>query len=76
MSESLSDNLISSIQKLRKLAELLDMPLKSITDAWESSELADCNFEASEVRDFIRAIFTDSPLRKECVFIIENTNFR
>ncbi|KAG6404793.1 hypothetical protein SASPL_132369 [Salvia splendens] len=46
------DNLISSIRKLRKLAELLDMPLKSITDAWESGELPDCNFEASEVRQF------------------------
>ncbi|KAG6416995.1 hypothetical protein SASPL_124436 [Salvia splendens] len=61
------DNLILSIRKLRKLAELLDMPLKSITDAWESCELADCNFKASEVEDFIRAIFTDSPLRKECL---------
>ncbi|KAG6419593.1 hypothetical protein SASPL_121815 [Salvia splendens] len=44
------DNLILSIRKLRKLAELLDMPLKSITDAWESGELADCNFKASEVQ--------------------------
>ncbi|XP_041990661.1 centromere/kinetochore protein zw10 homolog [Salvia splendens] len=70
------DNLILSIRKLRKLAELLDMPLKSITDAWESGELADCNFKASEVKDFIRAIFTDSPLRKECLFRIENTNLR
>ncbi|XP_057792723.1 centromere/kinetochore protein zw10 homolog [Salvia miltiorrhiza] len=69
------DNLVLSIRKLRKLAELLDMPLKSITDAWESGELADCNFVASEVEDFIRAIFTDSPLRKECLFRIENTNF-
>ncbi|KAL1560850.1 centromere/kinetochore protein zw10 [Salvia divinorum] len=68
------DNLILSIRKLRKLAELLDMPLKSITDAWESGELTDCNFKASEVEDFIRAIFTDSPLRKECLFRIENTN--
>ncbi|XP_047943283.1 centromere/kinetochore protein zw10 homolog [Salvia hispanica] len=70
------DNLILSIRKLRKLAELLDMPLKSITDAWESGELADCNFKASEVKDFIRAIFTDSPLRRECLFRIENTNLR
>ncbi|KAH6785262.1 hypothetical protein C2S51_037717 [Perilla frutescens var. frutescens] len=70
------DHLILSIRKLRKLAELLDMPLKSITDAWESGELADCNFAASEVEDFIRAIFTDSPLRRECLFRIDNTNFR
>ncbi|EYU19267.1 hypothetical protein ABFS82_01G101000 [Erythranthe guttata] len=67
---------ILSIRKLRKLAELLDMPLKLITAAWESGELADCNFTPSEVEDFIRAIFTDSPLRKECLFRIENSNMR
>ncbi|PIN22147.1 hypothetical protein CDL12_05127 [Handroanthus impetiginosus] len=66
------DNFILSIWKLRKLAELLDMPLRSIIAAWESGELADCNFTSSEVEDFIRAIFTDSPLRKECLFRIEN----
>lgn len=74
--QKVRDHLILSIQKLRKLAELLDMPLKSITDAWESGELADCNFAASEVEDFIRAIFADSPLRKECLFRIETSNFR
>lgn len=74
--QKVRDHLIVSIQKLRKLAELLDMPLKSITDAWESGELADCNFAASEVEDFIRAIFADSPLRKECLFKIETSNFR
>ncbi|KAI3457630.1 hypothetical protein Pfo_014293 [Paulownia fortunei] len=67
---------ILSIRKLREVAELLDMPLKSITAAWESGELAECNFTSSEVEDFIGAIFTDSPLRKECLFRIENSNFR
>ncbi|KAK4492826.1 hypothetical protein RD792_000151 [Penstemon davidsonii] len=70
------DEFILSLRKLRKLAELLDMPLKSITAAWESGELADCNFTASEVEDFITAIFTDSPLRKECLFRIDNLNMR
>ncbi|XP_051152143.1 centromere/kinetochore protein zw10 homolog [Andrographis paniculata] len=70
------DEFILSIWKLRKLAELLDMPLKSITAAWENGELADCNFTTSEVEDFIRAIFADSPLRKECLFRIENSNIR
>ncbi|CAA0815882.1 Centromere/kinetochore protein zw10 homolog [Striga hermonthica] len=71
-----TDSFILSIRKLRKLAELLDMPLKSITEAWESGELSDCNLTSSEVEDFIRAIFTDSPLRKECLFRIENSNMR
>ncbi|XP_073151139.1 centromere/kinetochore protein zw10 homolog [Henckelia pumila] len=77
--ESQRDNLddfVLSVQKLRKLAELLDLPLKSITTAWESGELADCDFTLSEVEGFIRAIFTDSPLRKECLFRIENSNVR
>ncbi|KAL8473990.1 hypothetical protein ACS0TY_030730 [Phlomoides rotata] len=43
-------------------AEVLDMPLKSITAAWENGELVDCNFILSEVEDFIRAIFTDTRL--------------
>ncbi|KAG8387062.1 hypothetical protein BUALT_Bualt03G0214300 [Buddleja alternifolia] len=44
------DYFILSIRKLRKLAELLDMPLKSITAAWESGELAECNLTLPEKR--------------------------
>lgn len=69
------DNLIPSLSKIRKLAELLDMPLKSITIAWESGELISCGFTLSEVKDFIKGIFTDSPLRKECLWRIEDSNF-
>ncbi|XP_013629996.1 PREDICTED: centromere/kinetochore protein zw10 homolog [Brassica oleracea var. oleracea] len=66
------DDLIPSLRKTRKLAELLDMPLKSITSAWESGELFSCNFTRTEVQDFIKAIFADSPLRKECLWRIED----
>ncbi|WZY81708.1 centromere/kinetochore protein zw10 homolog [Brassica rapa] len=66
------DDLIPSLRKSRKLAELLDMPLKSITSAWESGELLSCNFTRTEVQDFIKAIFADSPLRKECLWRIED----
>ncbi|GAV62426.1 Zw10 domain-containing protein [Cephalotus follicularis] len=65
---------IPSLRKIRKLAELLDMPLKSITTAWESGELLRCGFSIPEVEDFIKAIFTDSPLRKECLRRIENVS--
>ncbi|VAI78245.1 unnamed protein product [Triticum turgidum subsp. durum] len=61
------DESIPSLKKFRKLAELLDMSLKSITAAWESGELANCGFTSSEMRNFIKAIFADSPLRKECL---------
>ncbi|KAA8526558.1 hypothetical protein F0562_008239 [Nyssa sinensis] len=69
------DDLIPSLCKLRKLADLLDMPLKSVTAAWESGELVSCGFTLSEVEDFIRAIFADSPLRKECLWRIESSSF-
>ncbi|KAL1221809.1 CentromerePkinetochore -like protein zw10 [Cardamine amara subsp. amara] len=68
------DDLIPSLRKTRKLAELLDMPLKSITSAWESGELYSCNFTRTEVQDFIKAIFTDSPLRKECLWRIDDVS--
>ncbi|ONI18310.1 hypothetical protein PRUPE_3G208500 [Prunus persica] len=61
------DDLIPSLRKIRKLADLLDMPLKSITTAWESGQLHSCGFTTSEVVDFIKAIFQDSTLRRECL---------
>ncbi|CAI9294822.1 unnamed protein product [Lactuca saligna] len=69
------NDLIPSLPRLRILADMLDMPLKSITASWESGELAKCGYTSSEMRDFIRAIFTDSPLRKECLWRIENITF-
>ncbi|MCL7041433.1 hypothetical protein MKW94_016176 [Papaver nudicaule] len=64
------DVLVPSLRKLRKLADLLDMSLKTITASWESGELVSCGFTPSEVENFIKAIFTDSPLRKECLWRI------
>ncbi|XP_015881422.3 centromere/kinetochore protein zw10 homolog isoform X2 [Ziziphus jujuba] len=69
------NELIPSLLKIRKLAELLDMPLKSITTAWESGELLSCNFTLPEVQGFIKAIFADSSLRKECLGRLENVSF-
>lgn len=69
------DDLIPSLPRLRILADMLDMPLKSITASWESGQLVSCGYTSSEVKDFIRAIFTDSPLRKECLWRIENIKF-
>ncbi|KAM6548410.1 hypothetical protein CsatB_020086 [Cannabis sativa] len=69
------DDLIPSLCKMRRLAELLDMPLKSITAAWESGDLLSSGFTIKEVQDFIKAIFADSPLRKECLWRLENASF-
>ncbi|XP_022728518.1 centromere/kinetochore protein zw10 homolog isoform X2 [Durio zibethinus] len=70
----IDDDIIPSLRKIHKLAELLDMPLKSITISWESGELLSCGFTIVELKDFIRAIFADSPLRKECLWRIENAS--
>ncbi|KAL5204640.1 hypothetical protein ABZP36_009511 [Zizania latifolia] len=64
------DEIVPPLKKFRKLAELLDMSLKSITASWESRELANCGFTSSEVQNFVKAIFADSPLRKECLLWI------
>ncbi|XP_062107314.1 centromere/kinetochore protein zw10 homolog isoform X2 [Humulus lupulus] len=69
------DDLIPSLRKMHRLAELLDMPLKSITAAWESGDLLSSAFTLKEVQDFIKAIFADSPLRKECLWRLANASF-
>ncbi|WOK99942.1 centromere/kinetochore protein [Canna indica] len=65
------DEMIPSLPKFRKLADFYDMPLKSITTTWESGELSSCGFTSSEVENLIKAIFADSPLRKECLHRIK-----
>ncbi|KAI3861493.1 hypothetical protein MKW98_000445 [Papaver atlanticum] len=70
----LLDVLIPSLCKLRKLADLLDMSLKTIIASWECGELVSRGFTPSEVENFIKAIFTDSPLRKECLWKIESVS--
>ncbi|KAL9241286.1 hypothetical protein vseg_015415 [Gypsophila vaccaria] len=66
---------VPSLGKIQKLADLLDMPLKSITEAWEDGDLYGCGFVLTEVVDFIKAIFTDSPLRRDCLARIYRINF-
>ncbi|GAB2228758.1 hypothetical protein Droror1_Dr00022887 [Drosera rotundifolia] len=66
------DQRIPSLRKIRKLSHLLDTPLKSITEAWESGELLTCGFTVTEATDFIKAIFTDSPLRRDCLSRIQS----
>ncbi|XP_058070817.1 centromere/kinetochore protein zw10 homolog isoform X2 [Magnolia sinica] len=68
------EKLLPSLRKLRKLADLLDMPLKSITASWESGQLVSCGFTPFEMENFVKAIFTDSPLRKECLWRIGKAN--
>nr|ACN40203.1 unknown [Picea sitchensis] len=69
------ENLIPSLRKLRRITDLLDMPLKSITLAWESGELIASGFTSLEVKKLIRAVFSDSLLRRECLRRIETTEF-
>eukprot|EP00850_Spirogloea_muscicola_P001976 SM000007S20936 [mRNA] locus=s7:1075206:1080046:- [translate_table: standard] len=61
---------VLSYRKLRRLADLLDMSLVSIRQAWESRDLLECGFSSQEVRNLIEAIFTDTPLRKDCIISV------
>ncbi|PON44618.1 RZZ complex, subunit Zw [Trema orientale] len=72
--ESMAQTLDDLIPSLLKI-QLLDMPLKSITACWESGDLLSSGFTLQEVQDFIKAIFADSPLRKECLWRLENASF-
>ncbi|KAG6496800.1 hypothetical protein ZIOFF_044672 [Zingiber officinale] len=47
------DEKIPSLPKFRKLADLYDMPLKSITLVWESGELLSCGFTSCEMQVFL-----------------------
>lgn len=69
------EKLIPSLRKLRQITDLLDMPLRSITLAWENGELIASGFTSLEVKRLIRAVFSDSHLRRECLRRIENAEF-
>ncbi|XP_057816279.2 centromere/kinetochore protein zw10 homolog isoform X2 [Cryptomeria japonica] len=69
------EKLIPSLHKLRRITDLLDMSLKSITLSWESGELIVSGFNSLEVQKLVRAIFSDTTLRRECLKRIENTEF-
>ncbi|GJP42629.1 hypothetical protein CLOM_g2173 [Closterium sp. NIES-68] len=61
------ESLVPVYRKLRRLTDLLDMPLVAITQAWESGDLCRCGFTSDEVQRTIRAIFSDTPLRRNCI---------
>ncbi|KAK8943169.1 hypothetical protein KSP39_PZI009551 [Platanthera zijinensis] len=50
---SFLDELIPSLRKLWRLADLVDMALKSIKTIWESGELVKYGFTTSEVTHFM-----------------------
>lgn len=57
-------------RKLLRLTDLLDMSLRPITQSWESGDLHSCGFTAEEVQHLVKAIFSDTPLRSECLQVI------
>ncbi|KAG0590155.1 hypothetical protein KC19_1G076600 [Ceratodon purpureus] len=61
---------VSSWRKLLRLTDLLDMSLRPITQSWESGDLPSCGFSADEVQHLVKAIFSDTPLRVECLRVI------
>ncbi|KAJ7523448.1 hypothetical protein O6H91_18G050800 [Diphasiastrum complanatum] len=65
VSENKIEKRVASWRKLRRFSDLLDMSLIPITQAWESGDLSRCGFTSAEVQKIVKAIFTDTSLRKE-----------
>ncbi|KAL3693047.1 hypothetical protein R1sor_006698 [Riccia sorocarpa] len=61
---------VPSWRKLGGLLNLLDMSLVTITQAWESGDLSSRGFSAAEVQKFIRAVFSETPFRQQCLLRI------
>jgi len=61
---------VSVWRKLLRLTDLLDMSLRPITQSWESGDLLSCGFSADEVQHLVKAIFSETPLRAECLRVI------
>lgn len=57
----------SEWEKARELGVMLSAPLRDITAAWEQGRLRALGFTASEIRGFICALFSETPLRAECL---------
>jgi centromere/kinetochore protein ZW10 len=66
-SRDAAEKLVPSWRKLARLTDLLDMSLRPITQSWESGDLTSCGFSSDEVQKLIKAIFSDTPLRTECL---------
>ena len=58
-------------QKVRELGVMLSAPLRDIATSWERGSLQKVGFTANEVRGFIGALFSETPLRAECLARIE-----
>ena len=52
--------------KARELGTMLSAPLRDIAAAWERGRLRELGFTVSEIRGFIAALFSETPLRAEC----------
>lgn len=66
-SRDAAEKLVPSWRKLARLTDLLDMSLRPITQSWESGDLTSCGFSSEEVQKLIKAIFSETPLRTECL---------
>jgi centromere/kinetochore protein ZW10 len=67
---------VPSWRKLERLTDLLDMSLRPISQSWESGDLSSCGFSADEVQHLIKAIFSETPLRTECLKLIVERDFK
>ena len=59
--------LVPSHRKAGRVADVLDMSLLAITQAWQSGDLAACAFSRHEVCSLVEAIFKETQQRRECL---------
>eukprot|EP00898_Chlorokybus_atmophyticus_P000233 jgi/Chlat1/120/Chrsp1S03218 len=60
-------DLVPHWKQLKLLAEMLDMGLVAITEAWENGTVRACGFTAEQTSKLVRAIFSDTQLRRDCL---------
>ena len=59
--------LVPSHRKAGRVADVLDMSLLAITQAWQSGDLAACGFSRREVASLVEAIFRETQQQRECL---------
>ena len=61
------ERLVPSYRKAGRVADVLDMSLLAIAQAWQSGDLAANGFSRQEVCSLVEAIFTETQQRRECL---------
>lgn len=62
----------SEWMRLKEITELLDIPSREIARRWQSGKLTEAGLSKDQVQHLVRALFEDTPHRRETLDIIGN----